>query len=457
MTTERALHFRGGRIIDPLTKRDETGELLVVGECIQAIAYGGKVNAPSHARVIDCGGAILCPGLIDPHVHLREPGGEAKETIATGTRSAAAGGFTTVCCMPNTNPCLDTAMAVRFVEGRAAEAASARVFVVGAATVGRKGDQLAPMASMAHAGAVAFSDDGDGIASGGMMRRVLEVCKTLDRAFMQHCQDASLSEGGLINEGPVATRLGLLPWPRDAEEVMFERDLRLNTRIDARYHAQHLSSGGSARILREARARVGADRAHRISGEAAPHHLLLTCDACDGYNTGAKMNPPLRTQWDINELKLAIADGTIDVLATDHAPHTIAEKARDFASAPFGIIGLECALALYAKALVEDGVIDWPQLIQLLTLAPARLCGLASRVDGIGTLTVGGIADLTLIDPENSWTIRADAFQSKSRNCPFDGWNVRAKPVMTVRAGEILFDATCATNASQALRAHAPR
>ncbi len=439
MSSPRALHFRGARIIDPLSQRDETGELLVVNDTIQSIAFGGRVDAPKHAEVIECAGAILCPGLIDPHVHLREPGGEAKETILTGTQSAAAGGFTTVCCMPNTSPCLDTAMSVRFVEGRAAAAASARVFVVGAATVSRKGEQLAPMASMAHAGAVAFSDDGDGIASAGMMRRVLEVCRSLDRAFMQHCQDASLSEGGLVNEGSVATRLGLAPWPRDAEEVMLERDLRLNGRLDARYHAQHLSSGGSARILREARARLGADRAHRISGEASPHHLLLTCDACEGYNTGAKMNPPLRTQWDINELKLAIADGTIDVLATDHAPHTIAEKSRDFASAPFGIIGLECALALYTKALVEDGVIDWPRLVCLLTLQPARLCGLDRRVAGIGTLTVGGVADLTLIDPQQKWTIRADAFKSKSRNCPFDGLSVRGKAILTIRAGEVLF------------------
>ncbi len=456
MTAHRALHFRGARLIDPRTQRDETGELLVVDDRIQSIAFGGRVDAPKHAEVIDCSGAILCPGLIDPHVHLREPGGEAKETILTGTQSAAAGGFTTVCCMPNTNPCLDTAMAVRFVEGRAAEAANSRVFVVGAATVGRKGEQLAPMASMSHAGAVAFSDDGDGIASAGMMRRVLEVCKTLDRAFMQHCQDPTLSEGGLVNEGPVATRLGLPPWPRDAEEVMLERDLRLNARIDARYHAQHLSSGGSARILREARARVGCDRAHRISGEASPHHLLMTCDACEGYNTGAKMNPPLRTKWDISELKLAIADGSIDVLATDHAPHTAAEKARDFASAPFGIIGLECALALYAKALVHDGVIEWPRLIELLTLQPAKLCGLDRKVEGIGTLTVGGVADLTLIDPEHNWTIRVDAFRSKSRNCPFDGMTVRGKAIMTIRAGEVLFTDDCVAthlSASQATSA----
>jgi dihydroorotase len=290
------------------------------------------------------------------------------------------------------------------------------------------------MAAMAAAGAVAFSDDGDGIASAEMMRKVLLMCRTVDRAFMQHCQDPTLTHGAVMNAGPVAARLGLGGWPAVAEEVMLERDLRLNRAIGARYHAQHLSAGGSAEILRAARA-----AGQPVSGEVAPHHLLLTDEACDGYDTLAKMNPPLRTAADIAELKRAIADGTINVLATDHAPHTDAEKARDFATAPFGIVGLECALGLYAKALVDDGVIGWPRLIALMTLEPARLCGLDRRsgIEGIGSLSVGGVADVTVIDPALSWTIDPDAFVGKSRNCPFRGWSVRGKAVLTVVGGRI--------------------
>jgi len=277
---------------------------------------------------------------------------------------------------------------------------------------------------------VAFSDDGDGIANPAMMRRVLEVCASLGKPFMQHCQDHQLAEGGVMNEGPVATRLGLLPWPREAEEIMLERDVRLNRGPRARYHAQHLSSGGSAEIIRRARG-----EGLPVSGEVSPHHLLLTDDACDGYNTLAKMNPPLRTRADIDQLKKAVADGTIDVLATDHAPHTSAEKARDFASAPFGIIGLDCALALYAKALVDDGVIGWPRLVELLTRTPAALCGLDAQ--GLGTLREGAPGDVTVIDPNLEWTIDVSAFASKSRNCPFDGWKVRGRAVLTVVGGVV--------------------
>jgi dihydroorotase len=319
------------------------------------------------------------------------------------------------------------------VQQAARDAGRARVHVVAAATIGRKGEQLAPMAAMAAAGAVAFSDDGECIMNPALMRRVLEVCAALGRTFMQHCQDHVLSEGGTMHEGPTATRLGLLPWPREAEEIIVERDVRLNKSIGAHYHAQHLSSGGSAAILRRAQA-----EGIRATGEASPHHLLLTDVACDGYDTQAKMNPPLRTARDIAELKLAIADGTIDVLATDHAPHTAAEKARDFASAPFGIIGLDCALPLYVKALVDDGVIGWPRLIELMTRMPAKLCGLDAQ--GIGTLNEGTSADITVIDPMLEWTIQASEFASKSRNCPFDGWTVRGRAVLTMVGGRMLHD-----------------
>ena len=424
--------LRGGRIVDPALGIDAEGDVLLAGGLVAELAPGRRIDATGGVRVIDCGGMIVAPGLIDPHVHLREPGGEAKETIRTGAAAAAAGGFAAVCCMPNTSPTLDTPTVVRYVQ-HAARGADCEVFVVAAATVGRKGEQLAPMSAMAAAGAVAFSDDGDGVANPAMMRRVLEVCASLDRAFMQHCQDAQLSEGGVMNEGPVATRLGLLPWPREAEEVMLERDVRLNRAIGARYHAQHLSSGGSAEIIRRAR-RDGLP----VSGEVSPHHLLLTDEACDGYDTMAKMNPPLRGARDIALLKEAVADGTIDVLATDHAPHTAAEKARDFSSAPFGIIGLECALPLYAKALVEDGVIGWPRLVELLSIQPARLCGLDAR--GFGSLAPGNPAHATVIDPRREWTIDADSFRSKSRNCPFHGWRVRGRAVLTVVGGRIVHE-----------------
>jgi dihydroorotase len=425
--------FRRGRILDAANGVDAEGDLLVVDGRVAKVAAGRRIDAPEGARVVDCGGMLVTPGLIDPHVHLREPGGEAKETVKSGTASAVAGGFTTVCCMPNTTPAIDTVTTVRYVLQAAREAASARVFVVAAASVGRKGEQLAPMHAMRDAGAVAFSDDGECIMNPAMMRRVLEVCASLGKTFMQHCQDHQLSEGGVMNEGAVATRLGLLPWPREAEEIIVERDVRLNRAIGAHYHAQHLSSGGSAAILRRARA-----EGIRCSGEASPHHLLLTDDACDGYDTQAKMNPPLRTKRDIAELKAAIADGTIDVLATDHAPHTAAEKARDFASAPFGIIGLDCALPLYAKALVEDGVIGWPRMIELMTRTPAELCGLDAL--GLGTLREGSPGDVTVIDPNLEWTIHAAEFASKSRNCPFEGWRVRGRAVMTVIAGRVHLD-----------------
>jgi len=432
-----ALFLHGGRIIDPANGIDESGDILVRDGKIAAVSTRrGDLCARAAEITIDCEGRFVTPGLIDPHVHLREPGGESKETIKTGATAALRGGFTTVCCMPNTTPALDSSAMIEFVRMRAREADQARVYTVGAATVGRQGEQLSPMGAMAAAGAVAFSDDGDGIANAEVMRKVLAVCKSIDRAFMQHCQDATLTQGGVMNACALATRLGLGGWPAVAEEVMLERDIRLNRAIGARYHAQHLSSGGSAEILRRARA-----EGQSVSGEVAPHHLLLTEDACDGYGTNAKMNPPLRSRADVAELKRAVADGSITVLATDHAPHTTAEKSRDFSSAPFGIVGLECALPLYVKALVDDGVIDWQRLITMMTTEPARLCGLDRKLGlgGVGTLTVGGVADITIIDPTTSWTIDSSTFASKSRNCPFDGWTVRGRATHAIVGGVVKF------------------
>jgi len=425
------LLLRGGRVIDPASGLDETADVLVEGGRVSAVAARSderaRMNA-ADATVVPCEGKLVVPGLIDPHVHLREPGAEHKETIATGAAAAVCGGFTAVCCMPNTTPTIDLPSTVEFVQMRTALTGLARVHVAGAATVGRKGEQLAPMGAMARVGAVAFTDDGDCVASAGMMGRVLAVCASLDKAFMQHCQDPTLTAGGVMNAGVTSARLGLGGWPAVAEEVIIERDVRLNRAHHCRYHVQHLSSAGSVDIVRRARA-VGEP----VSAEASPHHLLLTEEACTHTNTNAKVNPPLRTDADIRAIIEGIVDGTIDVLGTDHAPHSASEKAVDFSSAPFGLIGLECALPLYAKALVESGAIGWERLIALLTLGPARLLGIDEA--GFGKLCVGGPADITIIDPSATWTIDAQAFESRSRNCPFDGWQVRGRATDVIVGG----------------------
>ncbi len=421
--------LRGGRVIDPASGFDATADLLISGGTIAEISTKpGKLSLPSGGALIECEGCFVVPGLIDPHVHLREPGAEHKETIATGAAAAVAGGFTSVCCMPNTTPTIDLPSTVEFVQMRAAASRKARVFVAGAATVGRAGEQLAPMGAMSAVGAVAFTDDGDCIASAGMMGKVLAVCASLDKVFMQHCQDPTLTVGGVMNSGVVSARLGLGGWPAIAEEVIIERDIRLNRGHQCRYHVQHLTTAGGVEIVRRAR----ADR-QPVSAEASPHHLLLTEDACNNYNTQAKVNPPLRTDDDIRALIEGIIDGTITVLATDHAPHASSEKARDFTAAPFGMIGLECALALYIKALVESGAIDWTRLIALMTIEPARLLGIDAL--GHGRLAQGLPADVTVIDPNVSWKIDSESFHSKSRNCPFEGWQVRGRAVNVFVAG----------------------
>lgn len=425
-----------GRVIDPASDRDEVADVAIADGIVAAV---GRGLDRSHAeRTLDAEGCIVTPGLIDPHVHLREPGGEDAETIATGTRAAVAGGFTTVCCMPNTNPAIDDDAMVEFIEKQADRNGVCRVFAVGAATKGRKGQELAEIVLMARAGAVGFSDDGDCLESAGLMLKALTYIRPTGRAFMQHCQEASLTRGASMHAGGVSVRLGLTGWPRIAEELIIERDVRLNRSVGCRYHVQHLSSGGSVEIVRRAR-RDGQP----ITAEASPHHLLLTHDEVarpdrGGYWTAAKMNPPLRERSDIEAMLEGIADGTITVLATDHAPHTPERKALDFESAPFGIVGLETALPLYRRALIDSGVIGWPRLIAMMTIEPARLCGLDRR--GYGRLRVGDPGDVTVIDPERRWTIRATEFKGRSRNTPFDGWEVCGRAVATVVGGEVRHD-----------------
>lgn len=423
----------GGRVIDPASGMDMVQDVAIEDDRI--VEIGVKLAKSAADRVIDGKGKLVVPGLIDPHVHLREPGAEHKETIESGTLAAAVGGFTTVCCMPNTTPALDTPEMVTFVDGRSRSTAHCRVYTVAAGTKGRRGEEPSEISLLARAGAVGISDDGDAIASAGVMARVLTMTKQVGLAFMQHCQDPTLTAGASMHAGEVSVRLGLGGWPRIAEELIIERDVRLNTAIGCRYHVQHLSSSGSVEIVRRARA-----SGQPVTAEASPHHLLLTHEAVGGadgfaYDTNAKMNPPLREASDIVAIKAGIADGTITVLATDHAPHSVEEKARPFEEAPFGIVGLETALPLYVESLVKTGVIDWPRLIAMMTVEPAKLCGL-DRI-GLGTLAMGGPADVTVIDPEQEWTIRLEDLAGKSRNTPFLGRRVAARVVLTMVGGQI--------------------
>ena len=420
--------IRGGRVLDPASGMDEVCDLLIENGVITGLGTGlDSIEGCNEVDATDC---LVTPGLVDPHVHLREPGGEHKETIATGTASAVAGGFTTVCCMPNTSPTIDSCQTMEFIRLRARETAHCRVFMVAAATMDRLGKEIAPISSLVESGAVGISDDGDVVADSEMMLNVLKTCAQVDRVFMQHAQDPALTRGSSMNSGAVASKLGLIGWPKLAEELIVDRDVRMLAETGGRYHVQHVSSAGTVDILRQAQARGLA-----ASGEASPHHLLLTDEACDGYDTSAKMNPPLRTKADVEALRDGVADGTLSVLATDHAPHTDEDKDSDFETAPFGIVGLDCALGLYAKALIDSGHIDWPRLVALLTIEPARLVGLETQ--GIGRLEIGLPADITVIDPQMTWTIDPDEFASKARNTPFTGVEVTGRATMTIVAGTI--------------------
>lgn len=424
-----SLAITGGRVIDPANAVDEIADLVVAdGKVVQV----GQLSDPKTDGVLDASGCIVCPGLIDIHVHFREPGHEEKETIATGAAAAVAGGFTSVCCMPNTDPAIDDDGRVDFVYHQANLAKQANVFPVGAITKDRAGQELAEMSLMAANGAVGFTDDGVAVKSAAIMARALTYIAMTGRVLMQHCEDPELG-GGVMNAGPLATRLGLQGWPRVAEELIIQRDVLLNLsqNIGARYHVQHISSGGSVELVRRARSDLFG-QAH-ITAEASPHHLLLTEDCCRGYDTSFKMNPPLRSKRDIEEILAGIQDGTITVLATDHAPHTQEEKELEFSVAPFGIIGLECALPLYIQALIDSETIDWPTMLAMMTANPAHLCGLKNK----GTLSVGDDADVTVIDPRLNWTIDVNEFRSKSRNCPFHDWNVSGRAVATIVGGNI--------------------
>ncbi len=418
--------LKGGRIIDPASGFDATGDILIADGKIQSLS---NASLQSNGQIIDCEGCIVSPGLIDIHVHFREPSsGNHEETILSGSKSASQGGFTTVCTMPNTTPAMDDPMLITEAIHIGDEVGRCRVLPTCCATIGRKGETLALLDAMCNAGAIAITDDGDVVECDELMTASLEACKKHNVPFMQHCQDPKQTVGGVMNAGAIQEELGLGAWPRIAEESIVERDITLNQNVGASWHAQHISSGGTVELIRQARS-----RGESISGEASPHHLLLTDAACRDIGTMAKMNPPLREQHDIDALKEGIADGTITILATDHAPHPEASKDRPFSEASFGIVGLDCALALYAKALIQDGVLDWPSMLAMMTNQPADLI----RRPDLGRLTEGGVADITVIDPRCAWTIDAHAFGSAGRNCPFDGWNVTGKAILTMYGGKV--------------------
>jgi dihydroorotase len=421
--------IRGGRVVDPAQEIDEVTDLAIKDGKIAAL---GKSAPKSADEVVEAGGLIVAPGLIDMHVHLREPGNEESETIATGTAAAAAGGFTAVACMPNTDPPLDNDSAIEFVLRQAALTAHTRVYPIGALTQGRQGKELAEIGLMVRSGAIAFSDDGAGIADTGVCLRAMRYVSMFDRLFIQHCEDPALAGRGCMNAGPTATRLGLPAIPPIAEVVMVQRDITLAVQAGVRYHVAHVSTAGAVQAVRDAK-RAG----QRVTTEVCPHHLLLTDEACANYDTNLKVNPPLRTQADVDACRAGVQDGTIDCLVTDHAPHGRESKEHEFPYAPFGIIGLETALPLFIEALLTPRLIGWPQLIAALSWRPAQLLGVTG-----GNLRVGQPADVVLIDPAAEWTIDAEQMRSKSRNTPFDGRQVRGRAVGTLVDGEWRYRAT---------------
>jgi len=416
-----SVFIRGGRIIDPASGRDEIADLLIENGVISNVTS----KPPGDIREIHAEGMIVSPGLIDMHVHLREPGGSQKETIASGTRAAAAGGFTTVLAMPNTTPPADGPNTIALMRQRAAETARVNVFVSGCITVGMKGEQLAPIGSLYKAGVVALTDDGHCVQNNELMRRALDYARMFDLLTLDHCQDYNLSAGGVMHEGYWSTVLGLPGWPRIAEDMIVARNILLSELTGARIHVQHLSSADSVRLVREAKA-----RGVKISAEAMPHHLALTDASIESYDTRFKMNPPLREKSDQDALFSGLADGTIEILASDHAPHASYEKEVEFAEAPFGIVGLETELGLFQKLLIDGGVLDWPGMLAKLTINPARLLGLDR-----GTLAPGAPGDVTIIDPNHPWTVDSAQFESLSRNTPFDGWELPGRAAWTIVGG----------------------
>ncbi|MHC4911834.1 MAG: dihydroorotase [Planctomycetota bacterium] len=422
------LLIKNGRVIDPANGVDEKCDILIVNGLVSDI---GKIDKRAQA-VIDAAGKIVAPGLIDIHVHFREPGDEEEETIASGSAAAVAAGFTSVVCMPNTNPVIENETDVEYIHRKGRQTRKTHVYTMGAITKGLQGIELAEMGFMAEAGAIGFTDDGSGVQDPAVMLRALKYAAMFDVVIAQHCQDNGFAGDGVMNAGYCSTILGLPGIDKLAEEAMLWRDIQLVRKIrpgQVRYHTQHISTAGSVELIRAAK-----KDSLPITCEVTPHHLLFTEDCCAEYDTNYKVNPPLRTNKDIEALKQAVAEGLVDALVTDHAPHLQSEKELEFLTAPFGIACMECALGLYVKALLEPGILDWPGLIELMTAKPAGIIGVDK-----GTLGKGKQGDVTIIDPDTEYKVDVNNFRSKSRNCPYHDWTLKAKVEKTIVGGEIRF------------------
>ena len=427
------LLIKNGRVIDPANGIDKQCDVLVVDGQIAEIGRAEEGVAKSAKRVIDAASRLVVPGLIDIHVHFREPGDEEEETIASGSAAAVAAGFTSVVCMPNTNPVIESETDVEYVHRKGRKARKTHVYTMGAITKGQEGAELAEMGFMAEAGAVGFTDDGNGVQDPAVMLGALKYAAMFDVVIAQHCQDDRIAGKGVMNAGYYSTILGLPGLDSLAEEAMLWRDIQLVKKIQpgrVRYHAQHISTAGAVELIRAAR-----KDSLPVTCEVTPHHLLLTEESCAEYDTNYKVNPPLRTAKDVEALKQAIAEGLVDALATDHAPHLQSEKELEFLAAPFGILSLECALGLYVKAIIEPGILDWPGLIKMMTVNPAKIIGIDK-----GTLSKGKQGDVTIIDPNAEYKIDVNTFRSKSKNCPYHGWTVKGKVEKTIVQGEIRFE-----------------
>ena len=430
MANDMKILIAGGHVIDP-GQWNGVADVLIEEGKISAVepSLQQKMQKVKGLTIIDAKRLLVCPGFVDLHVHFREPGFEYKETIATGSAAAVAGGFTSVCCMPNTQPVNDSRSITEFILAQAAAARKARVFPIGAITKGSKGEELAEIGELVDAGCVAVSDDGVPVMNSLVMRRAMEYASAFHLPVIDHCEDSMLSRGGSMHEGAVSTELGIPGIPKAAEEVMVARNIALAELTGARLHLPHVSTLGSVRMVRAAKA-----RGIPVTAEACPHHFSLTDEAVRSYDANAKMNPPLRTDEDVQAVREALRDNTIDIVATDHAPHAVQEKQLEFDAAPFGIIGLETAFPLTLN-LVEEGILSLEQAIAKLTREPAQVFGLP-----YGTLVPGASADVTLIDPNASWVVEPARLHSLSRNTPFAGWTMKGKAVKTLVGGTVVYD-----------------
>jgi dihydroorotase len=419
--------IQNGRVIDPSQSIDRVSSVLIRDGKIA----GYDVSPNGQDRIIDAAGKIVSPGLIDMHVHLREPGREEDETIATGTAAALAGGFTSIACMPNTDPPIDSQASVEFIQHQAARADNCNLYVIACVSKNREGKELAELGQLVKAGAVGFTDDGAPVYDPELMRRAFEYSLMFDKPILNHEEVLELTRGGVMHEGLTSLILGLPGMPAAAEDVMVGRDISLSAATGGRIHVMHISSGGSVELVRRAKA-----RGVRVTTEICPHHFVLTDESLRSFDSNFKMSPPLRSRKDVETCIAGLADGTIDVICTDHAPHAREKKMRELDQAPFGIVGLETCLGLVVTKLIEPGILDWPTAIAKMTINPARILGIPK-----GTLAIGADADVTIIDPDARWTVDPAKFRSKSTNSPFAGWQLRGRAETVIVGGRVKYEA----------------